>query len=637
MDYDFSGLATAYEIECDDQRYIESGAFDHQDGQIVPLVWRHGHDDIRNILGHSQLIVNDVPPGIRAKCVFNDTTEGRKAKILVENGDIDSLSIYANELTEQRDHSKTRVKHGTIREVSLVLTGMNPGARIDEVLRHSDDPLDPEMIEIAGIIIHSGSSYPLDIGKELRVSKEKEEEKTIVHEESKTLRNVLDSLTEDQMALFGAIIHSAVTGEKPPTGDEESNSDGPTLEDIYNDLSKEQKTVLHYMVGELGQDVVISQGDTEAMPNKHNIFEKNDNGDTTPRLSHEQMVDFLKGARESRVMSLRDYALAHSITDIDYMFPDAKMVDGPGPMYYTRPIDWVEGVIGGTRTRPFSRIKSMYADLTPDAARAKGYVTGAQKVEEVIAVLKRVTTPQTVYKLQKLDRDDIIDITDFDVVVWLKEEMRLMLREEIARAVLIGDGRASNDADKIVETNVRPIYNDDPVYTIDAIFNDPGNEQALSAFSPTEVLDLIDFIADARKAYRGAGSPTFYTQPEVLTKLLLVRDTTGRRIFDSEAQLASALRVSSIVEIPPMSGLTRTGHVNPPGLPTGTYNIDTLGVIVNLKDYVIGADRGGQTSFFDDFDIDYNQYKYLYETRLSGALVVPQSAISVELVIAKTA
>jgi hypothetical protein len=287
--------------------------------------------------------------------------------------------------------------------------------------------------------------------------------------------------------------------------------------------------------------------------------------------------------------------------------------------------------------RPFARIKSQYADITGADARAKGYVTAAEKVEEVIAVLKRVTTPQTIYKLQKLDRDDIIDITDFDVVVWLKGEMRLMLREELARAILISDGRNDTGADAILKANVRPIYNDSAVYTISKIFNDVANEQELVAFTATETIELIDYIADARKDYRGVGSPTFYCQPEVLAKLLLVRDTDNRRLHPTEASLAEALRVNNIVEIPPMSAMSRAGIVDPPGLPTGTYTIATLGIIINLADYIIGADKGGQTAFFDDFDLDYNKYTYLYETRLSGALVNPKSAMAIELVTAKTA
>jgi hypothetical protein len=451
------------------------------------------------------------------------------------------------------------------------------------------------------------------------------------------------SLDKDQRQLFNIILHSAATGEKtPPSKATSEDGEGPTVKEVFDTLSEEQKNVLYYMAGTVGQDN-LSQGDEDPMTvSKHNIFESGKDGDDK-KLSHEAVVNILEKARDSRASSLRDVfaasdiALAHSITDIDFMFPDAKKVDAGGPQYYTRPMEWVEKVLGGCKTRPFSRIKSMYADLTGADARAKGYVTGNLKVEEVIAVLKRVTVPQTIYKLQKLDRDDIIDITDFDVVVWLKAEMRMMLREELARAILISDGRADTGDDAIISTNVRPIYNDSAVYTISNIYNDPTNEKDLSAFTAAETVALIDYVADARKDYRGSGSPTFYCQPEVLTKLLLVRDADNRRIHRSVAELAEQLRVSNIVEIPPMSGMERADIVDPPGLPTGTYDIATLGVIVNLSDYIIGMDRMGQTSFFDDFDLDYNKYTYLYETRLSGAMVNPLSAMAIELVTAKTA
>lgn len=370
-------------------------------------------------------------------------------------------------------------------------------------------------------------------------------------------------------------------------------------------------------------------------------------------LTHQAVHGALTFAAERRVGSLREvfnsndihlaHNISHSITDIDNMFPDAKAVTPGGPEFYSRPMEWVEKVLGGTNKRPFSRIKSWYTDLTPDAARAKGYVTAALKVEEVIAVLKRTTTPQTIYKLQKLDRDDILDITDFDVVVWLKGEMRLMLREELAGAILISDRRSAG-ADKIVETNVRPIYNDSDVFTVKFRHNDVGNEQALSAFTDAELIDLIDGIASQMRNYRGAGSPTFYCSPEVKSAFMLIRDADNHRLHPTTAVLAAALGVKDVVEVPVMSNFSTAGVVDPSGtdqagaaIPAGTYTLAHLGVIVNLSDYVVGMDRGGQTSFFDDFDIDYNKYTYLYETRLSGALIHPMSAIAVDLVTAKTA
>jgi HK97 family phage prohead protease/HK97 family phage major capsid protein len=643
--FDFSGIATAYNVKCGDGRTILPGAFDHQHDQRVPIVWRHGHSDIRNIVGHGVLGKSEEPPGMRIYGTFNSTPEGQSAGKLVEAGDIEALSIYANELTETRTPAGLNTEHGIIREVSLVLTGQNPGAGIDEVVRHSEDPLEPGVVVLDGIIIHA--DFPIELfeepEEEPEEEEEAEEEENLIQHADETISAVLGTLNEEQTNLFNVVLHSAAVGEKPTPSDE---SDGPSMKSVYDSLNEQQTTVLHYMAGELSS-AELSQGDESPMTN-HNIFEEGGNEEAV--LSHEQINSVLDNARNQRAGSLRDMfrdagldvnqvsdTIQHSITDIDFMFPEARNVKPGGPQFYSRPMEWVEQVLRATKSRPFSRIKSQYADLTGADARAKGYVTGAQKVEEVIAVLKRVTTPQTIYKLQKLDRDDIIDITDFDVVTWLKGEMRMMLREELARAILISDGRANTGADAIQTANIRPIYNDNDVYTIKKPYNDVGNEQVLSAFTATETIALIDYIASARSEYRGSGSPTFYTQPEVLTQLLLVRDADGKRLHRSEQELANALRVRNIVEVPVMSGMSEAGVVDPSGLPTGTYTLATLGVIVNLADYVIGADKGGQTAFFDDFDIDYNKYTYLYETRLSGALINPKSAMTIQLVTAKTA
>ncbi len=647
ISYDFSGIATAYEVLCQDDRVIKTGAFDHQKGQVVPMVWRHSHEDIRNVVGHAHLGVSVKPPGMRVKAIFNDTDEGRRAKLLVRNKDVKHLSIWANQLVEKKkvvaNNGEIReVKKGTIREVSLVLAGKNPGAYIDDVVRHSEDPFDPDTFVEDGVIIHT--EYPIELFEEPEGDPDPDPD--IIHQEDgSTVATILESLTSEQERLFNVILHSAITGEKtPPAKSNAQDGTGLTVKEVFDTLSEEQKNTLYYMAGELSQEGLSQEGDPDDMTKKtHNIFEGDEDGDDDKKLSHENLGRVLTIARDTRAGSLRDVfaaqeiTLSHSITDIDFMFPDAKKVDAGGPQFYSRPMEWVEQVLNACKTRPFSRIKSQYADLTQADARAKGYVTGALKVEEVIAVLKRVTTPQTIYKLQKLDRDDIIDITDFDVVMWLKGEMRLMLREELARAILISDGRNDTGADAILAANVRPIYNDSAVYTISKIYNDIANEQDLVDFTAAEAIILIDYIADARKEYRGSGSPTFYCQPEVLAKLLLVRDTTGRRIHPTEASLAEALRVRNLVEIPPMSLMERSAVVNPPGLPSGTYDIATLGVIINLSDYVIGADKGGKTAFFDDFDLDYNKYTYLYETRLSGALINPLSAMAIELVTAKTA
>lgn len=664
--YDFSGLATAYDVPCGDGRLIQKGAFDHQEGDTVPIVWRHGHDDIRNVLGHAMLSVNGDPSGMRVKARFNQSKEGQRAKQLVQDQDIKALSIWANELIEHEKKDVRAVEKGRIREVSLVLTGMNPGALIDDVVRHSDDPMNPNFVEQDGVIIHTDYEIELDVEEEEEEvveeevteepPKEEETEEVIVHEdEDETVGDIYESLDEGQTKLFAVILHAAAKGEKvPPNGSTEKG--GPTLKEVFDTLTEEQTTTLYYMAGEVvSQEEVVSQGDT-TMPETHNIFEESVDKDKDLVLAHENVSAAIASASKGRASSLREVFmqhevsisslhllaqadptfLQHSITNIANFFPESKAVSPGGPQYYGREQGWVPGVLSGVRHVPWSRLKSNYADLTGADARAKGYVTGAQKVEEVIVALQRETTPQTIYKLQKLDRDNIVDITEFNVVAWLKTEMRMMLQEEVARAILIGDGRSAG-ADKIVETNVRPIYNDDPVYTISRIFNDVGSEDDFANFTAAEFIILVDYIAESFDDYRGAGSPVFYCQQSLLTKLLTVRDTDSHRLHVNKADLADQLGVSAIVPVPVMNAMERTGEVDPTGLPTGTYDIATLGVIVNLRDYSVGQDRGGEVNFFDDFDIDYNKYTYLYETRMSGALTNPKSAIAIELVTAKTA
>lgn len=691
MNNDFSGMATVYGVLCNDGRTIKPGAFDHQHGQTVPLVWRHNHKDITNVLGHGVLQKSESPPGIRVVGVFNDSKEGKQARTLVKNGDISSLSIWANEIEEQVtiaqsvESRRREVDSGRIREVSLVLNGANPGAKIDDYLRHSDDPDDFDGFVVDGILVHTDEDLEIfeddieDDIEDLEIEEEEEEEEEENEDDeddevwsellshpteddeddgdfehsAETVGDILETLTPEQAGLFDHVLYSIATGETTPRSEDVENGTGPTYSEVLNTLSHEQTQVLHYLAGSLGDSEdtqSIQQGD-QIMSN---IFEQQGQVHEEENvLTHEAVHGALTFAAERRVGSLREvfnsndihlaHNISHSITDIDNMFPDAKAVTPGGPEFYSRPMEWVEKVLGGTNKRPFSRIKSWYADLTPDAARAKGYVTAALKVEEVIAVLKRTTTPQTIYKLQKLDRDDILDITDFDVVVWLKGEMRLMLREELAGAILISDRRSAG-ADKIVETNVRPIYNDSDVFTVKFRHNDVGNEQALSAFTDAELIDLIDGIASQMRNYRGAGSPTFYCSPEVKSAFMLIRDADNHRLHPTTAVLAAALGVKDVVEVPVMSNFSTAGVVDPSGtdqagaaIPAGTYTLAHLGVIVNLSDYVVGMDRGGQTSFFDDFDIDYNKYTYLYETRLSGALIHPMSAIAVDLVTAKTA
>jgi len=703
--YDFSGITTAYEVLCDDGRVIRDNAFAHQEGETVPIVWRHRHGDITNILGQINLTRNEGSPlGVRGNAKFANTKEGNQAKELVHDGTIEGLSIWANEIVETVGRfeiapgvvATKSVTSGVIREVSLVPKGMNPGARIDEVIRHSDDPLDPDTLVHDGLIIHSG--IPIDLALEEEVVEEVEEveeaeeaeeeeeeevedveeetvepegetesdeDETISHEDE-TLADLLATLTAEQREVVDVVLHSALTGETLPSSDAKDAEDGKDLGAIFDTLTDKQKDVVEYLAGTLAEsgdaeeeepeepeepEESISQGDSD-MPKNYNPFENT--GQERDPVAHENVMNILQSAKAHRAHSLRelfseeevgDDVIRHSITDVDYMFPDARAVQPGGPQYFAdRDQSWVRVVLNGVRPRPFSRIKSWYADISGADARAKGYVTGDEKVEEVIAVLKRTTVPQTIYKLQKLDRDDVLDITDFNVVVWLKAEMRMMLEEELARAVLIGDGRNDTGAEAIMKANVRPIYNDADVYTHKAIFNDPSNEQDWVLFDDTEILQMVDHVAASQTYYRGAGGPTLFCQPALVSRMLLVRDTTGRRIHDNLQALAAAMRVSKIVEIPVMAGLEATSVVDPTGtdqngaaIPAGTYDIATFGVVVNLQDYVIGADNGGQTAFFDDFDLNFNKYEYLYETRVSGALINPKSAIAIQLVTAKTA
>lgn len=618
--YDFSGMATAYGLRCQDGRVIKPGAFDWQNGEKVPLVWRHGHKDINNVVGHGVLSVSEEPPGMRIQGRFNKTTEGNRVKKMVVNRDVDTLSIYANELLEHQvglEPSFRNVEKGTIREVSLVLAGQNPGAYIEEVVVHGDFD---EMV-LDGVIVHS--AFALDT-EEPEQEVEEPAEETIQHGPEDTLEDITQTLNEDQRALFNVLLHSATTGTKPQGG----GGDGSTLKEVYSSLTEEQRTVLQYMLGEVQAESTLSQGD-EDMPQHSNIFDTDDEQENENVISHEQVTSILERAIDRKSGSLKEEFLAHSITDLDYMFPDARNAKSGGPDFISRDMEWVGGVLSGCSTRPFSKVKSLHADITADEARALGYTKGDLKVEEVITLLKRETGPQTIYKKQKLDRDDVLDITEFNVVMWMKGEMKVMLREELARAIMISDGRLVSDDYKIEETKIRPIYNDSAVYTTQYRYHDAGSEQALAAFTAGDVVDFIDYIATFPVDYKGAGSPVFYCTSEVLNKMLLVRDADNHRLHRTQAELASALRVSRIVEVPVMSNMTSTVAIGP-----NDFTEEQIGVIVNLRDYVIGANNGAKTAFFDDFDIDYNQMKYLYETRVSGALVTPKAAVNVTLITA---
>ena len=572
MKYDFSGWATKNGLRCSDGRTIMKDAFLHNDGQTVPLVWNHQHNDHMNILGHA--LLENRQEGVYAYCVFNETESGQNAKQLVEHGDVSALSIYANQLKQQGGN----VLHGAIKEVSLVLAGANPGAFIDSIIRHGEESTEE-------CIIFTGDEIELYHAEE-----------TLNHKEE-----------EIKMA----------DGTKNPAGESEE-----TVADVFETLNEKQKTVVYALIGqaleeaEAGGEIQQSEideikGDLAFM--KHNLFD----GDTTGPdvLSHADMTAIITDAK--RYGSLKEAVLAHGITDINFLFPDAKTLDGT-PSFIQRDMGWVSDVMNKTHHTPFSRIKSIFANITEDDARAKGYITGALKKEEVFSLLKRTTSPTTIYKKQKLDRDDVVDITDFDVVAWLKGEMRMMLDEEIARAVLVGDGRLSSSDDKINATNIRPIWTDDDLYTI---------KQAVSvtaaATADQTAKAFIRAAIKSRKLYKGSGNPVLYTTEDVLTDCLLMEDTTGRVIYETVEKLATALRVSKIVTVPVMDGLTRVDAAD-------TKTRTLMGIIVNLADYNIGADKGGAVNMFDDFDIDYNAQKYLIETRCSGALVTPYSAIALE-------
>ena len=563
--YDFSGWATRNNLRCSDGRTILKDAFKTNDGQTVPLVWNHQHNESYNVLGHALLENRD--DGVYAYCTLNDTDAGKNAKLLVKHGDVSALSIYANQLKQQGGN----VLHGAIREVSLVLAGANPGAFIDSIMSHGEET-DEEAI------IYTGENISLYHADTPPVTNKKEDE-------------------ELKMA-------------------DQATNKPETVADVFNTLSEKQKTVVYAMIGQALEDAGATDGEPTEGGNenmKHNVFDQEEFYDDTT-LSHSEMEAIISDAK--RYGSLKDSVLAHGITDINYLFPDAQTMDNT-PGFITREQTWVNKVMSGVHNTPFSRIKSIFANLTEAEARAKGYIKGKQKVEEVFGLLKRTTTPTTIYKKQKLDRDDVIDITDFDVVAWLKTEMRLMLDEEIARAVLIGDGRLSSSDDKINEQNIRPIWRDDDLYTIKQVVNVTS-----TATADQKAKAFIQAAVRARKNYKGSGNPTLYTTEDKLTDCLLMEDTTGRVIYESVDKLATALRVIEFVTVPVMEGQTRTD--------SNSKTRTLAGIIVNLSDYNIGADKGGAVNMFDDFDIDYNAQKYLIETRCSGALTVPYSAIALE-------
>ena len=616
MEPDFSGWATKNNLKCSDGRTIMPGAFKHSDGMTVPLVWQHQYGEPANILGHAKL--ENRAEGVYAHGFFNDTENGQYAKSLVQHKDITALSIFANNLTEQGKN----VLHGDIKEVSLVLSGANPGASIDFVnLSHSDDGFDSEAVIYTGLELeHADNSSKGDTVPAAAPAGEK------------TIADIFDTLSEEQrkavefvvsealnsVSTDGTAQHSDLEVQTESEGNAEEASEESGEESQSEESSESSETeAAESESGESGESASTESGESsensdtnlqhsqEGTSMPRNVFEQNGASATAerPTLSHSDLQSIVTNAQKlgSFKEAFLEHAATYGIENIDYLFPDAVNVTSE-PDFISRRTEWVQAVLSGAKHSPFSRIKSTHADITAEEARAKGYVKGNLKKDEIFKLLKRVTTPTTVYKKQKLDRDDIIDITDLDVVAWLKNEMRLMLDEEIARAILIGDGRQVDDPDKINEDNLRPIAWDDEMYA-----------HSITVPSNTTPDGIVESVLRARKFYKGTGTPTFYTTDDILTDLILIKDKIGRRLYQTEADLAAALRVDKIVTVEVMEDAT-----------------EILGIIVNIADYTIGADKGGQVSMFDDFDIDYNQFKYLMEGRISGALTKPKSALVIK-------
>lgn len=583
--YDFAGWVTRANLRCTDGRIIMNDAFKGCDGKRVPLVWAHQHNSVDDVLGHMDL--ENRGEGVYGYGYFNETDSGQNAKELVRNGDVTAMSIYANQLKQEG----SSVKHGVIREVSLVLAGANPGAFIDSVMMHAD-----------------GTTYTSEDEAQIYTGK---------------IMEVIDMANKLEHADQAKEKQETPTAEKPEEGNE-------TIGEIFNTLSDKQKKAVYAIVGSIMDD---EDGDNEEEDDseeddadmKHNVFDT----ETNPMdvISHDEMTAVITDARSRG--SMKDAALAHGITNVGNLFPEAQTIEKT-PEFYKRDTDWVSVVMNGVHRSPFSRVKSTYADITADDARARGYVKGNQKAEETIAALKRVTTPTTIYKLQKLDRDDVVDITDFDVVAWIKGEMRMMLDEEIARAILVGDGRNASSNDKINEQNIRPIWKDDEAYTIHHIA-----ELAKDATQDDVAIAFIRDSVKSRKDYKGSGNPILFTTEDHLTNMLLLEDRVGRRLYDTVEKLATAMRVSRIITVPVMEGLTRTTTSADVGVTSGT-TVQLAGIIVNLGDYNVGADRGGEVNLFDDFDINYNKQEYLIETRCSGAMIRPKGAIALEYYMATT-
>lgn len=590
IDYDCSGWATKANTRCYDGLTIAPDAFKECDGKTVPMVYNHDHSSVDNVIGHC--LLKNRPQGVYCYAKFNDTDTGRTAKACVENGDLSAFSIYANGLQKV---GKT-VKHGFIREVSLVLAGCNPGALIDEVVKHSAD----EDYEGGEAFIYNEDGLSLTHGMDPE-------------------GNPLEDLTHSADS-GNAVTDDKATQEEAKMADEKNMSKEETVADVFNTLTDKQKKVVYAIIG----SAIASEKDDDGKEDttvKQNVFD-HDTTETVLKHSIGDINAVIKGAKSSGTMKAafensditgEELAyLSHSIDNVEWLFPDDKVLDNP-PRIIDKDQTWVGKVMSAVHHIPFSRFKSMFADLTEEDARAKGYIKGNFKKEQVFGLLRRSTSPTTVYKKQKMDRDDVIDITSFDVIAWLKSEMRLKLNEEIARAILIGDGRPAASEDKVDENCIRPVFNDADLFTIKVQVSTTGLTAVEDKYKAA-----IKSILRSRKEYKGAGTPTLFTTEDALTEMLLLEDTIGHALYADEAALARKLRVSNIVTVPQMEGMK------------GAKGGDLFGIIVNLSDYTVGADKGGAVSMFDDFDIDFNAMKYLIETRCSGALTTPYSAIAVE-------
>lgn len=578
FDYDFSGYATKANTKCYDGLTIAPNAFADDNGRKVPVVWNHNHSGPEYVLGHA--LLQNRRDGVYAYVKMNDTPSGQTALEAVRSGDIDAMSIFANGLKK----AGQTVMHGVIRELSLVLAGCNPGALIDEIVAHGADN-DGEGGEA---FIYTDGGLSLKHGLDPDDNPLNEEDDEMAKEGGKTLEEVVDTMNDEQKEALYALVGMAKDGLDEDDDPEEDDYDDEDDEDDYDDYDEEDDM-------------------------KHNVFD-NDPEQGVLRHSMDEINAAIADGKSCG--SMKDAFIAHGIEDVEWLFPEDHLLDTP-PRIIDRDQSWVSKVMSGVHHIPFSRVKSMAADLTEEDARAKGYIKGNFKKEQVFSLLKRSTTPTTVYKKQKMDRDDVADITGFDVIAWLKQEMRVKLNEELARAYLIGDGRLSSSDDKINEGNIRPIYNDDDLFTIKVQV-----ETAAGDDTATKLDKMMTAVLKARKNYKGAGNPTFYTTEDTLTDLLLLKDKIGHRLYKNEAELAQALRVKEIVTVPQMEGMT------------GKMGGEFVGIIVNLADYTVGADKGGAVNMFDDFDIDYNQQKYLIETRCSGAMTTPFGAMAIEYKVA---